>query len=249
MEHSSWRACPRASAPGRGAPQLRRAPRRPELGDAVRRGPERPDRRRRRSGDGRGLPRRVRAPLRQPLPRIPVQGVSYRVQLVQPAERFEYAPLPVPAGAAAPVPRARRTLRHLAAAPVEAASYEREALPPGACVRARRSSARRCARRSSARPGGEVGRFGEIVIEQREQARERSGRRRDAPARPRRRGVRARYGCDRFTATVLANRFRYVVEHMCERLLTARSRRSCATSTTSPRRSPGRRSSATRRRR
>jgi N-methylhydantoinase B len=31
----------------------------------------------------------------------------------------------------------------------------------------------------------------------------------------------ARYGCDRFTATVLANRFDYVVEHMCSRLLTA----------------------------
>jgi N-methylhydantoinase B len=30
-----------------------------------------------------------------------------------------------------------------------------------------------------------------------------------------------RYGCDRFTATVLANRFSYVVEHMCARLLTA----------------------------
>jgi N-methylhydantoinase B len=30
-----------------------------------------------------------------------------------------------------------------------------------------------------------------------------------------------RYGCDRFTATVLANRFGYVVEHMCVRLLTA----------------------------
>ncbi len=31
----------------------------------------------------------------------------------------------------------------------------------------------------------------------------------------------ARYGCDRFTATVLANRFGYVVQHMCVRLLTA----------------------------
>jgi N-methylhydantoinase B len=31
----------------------------------------------------------------------------------------------------------------------------------------------------------------------------------------------ARYGCDRFTATVLANRFQYIVEHMCARLLTA----------------------------
>jgi N-methylhydantoinase B len=31
----------------------------------------------------------------------------------------------------------------------------------------------------------------------------------------------ARFRCDRFTATVLANRFQYVVEHMCARLLTA----------------------------
>ncbi len=30
-----------------------------------------------------------------------------------------------------------------------------------------------------------------------------------------------RYGCDRFTATVLSNRFSYVVQHMCARLLTA----------------------------
>ena len=29
-----------------------------------------------------------------------------------------------------------------------------------------------------------------------------------------------RYGCDRFTATVLANRFGYIVEHMCAQLLT-----------------------------
>jgi len=31
----------------------------------------------------------------------------------------------------------------------------------------------------------------------------------------------SRYSCDRFTATVLASRFGYVVEHMCSRLLTA----------------------------
>jgi N-methylhydantoinase B len=29
-----------------------------------------------------------------------------------------------------------------------------------------------------------------------------------------------RYGCDRFTATVLGNRFRYIAEHMCSQLLT-----------------------------
>ena len=31
---------------------------------------------------------------------------------------------------------------------------------------------------------------------------------------------RARYECDRFTATVLANRFRYVAQHMCSDLMT-----------------------------
>ncbi len=31
----------------------------------------------------------------------------------------------------------------------------------------------------------------------------------------------SRYNCDRFTATVLANRYRYIVEHVCGRLLTA----------------------------
>jgi N-methylhydantoinase B len=31
----------------------------------------------------------------------------------------------------------------------------------------------------------------------------------------------ARYACDRFTATVLASRFGYIVEHMCSRVLTA----------------------------
>src|SRR5215213_9550528 len=30
-----------------------------------------------------------------------------------------------------------------------------------------------------------------------------------------------RFTCDRFTATVLANRFGYVVEHMCSQILTA----------------------------
>lgn len=29
----------------------------------------------------------------------------------------------------------------------------------------------------------------------------------------------ARYACDRYTATVLANRMRYIVEHMCTNLL------------------------------
>jgi N-methylhydantoinase B len=32
-------------------------------------------------------------------------------------------------------------------------------------------------------------------------------------------GFRARYGCDRFEATLLGNRFEYVLEHVCQRLL------------------------------
>ena len=59
----------------------------------------------------------------------------------------------------------------------------------------------------------------------------------------------SRYGADRFTATVLGNRFRYIVEHVCGRLLTAAFSPSCATSTTSRRPSPGRRRSTTPRRR
>lgn len=66
---------------------------------------------------------------------MPVQGVNWRVQLVQPSERFRYAQQPAPSDAPAPVPRTRRTLRYLAAGPLEADVYDREALRPGARLR------------------------------------------------------------------------------------------------------------------
>jgi N-methylhydantoinase A/oxoprolinase/acetone carboxylase beta subunit len=74
-----------------------------------------------------------------------VQGVTWRVQLVQPAERFSYTPVEgadAAAGAASgrseratPAPCGRRVLHHLAPAPIEAGVYEREQLLPGTVVR------------------------------------------------------------------------------------------------------------------
>jgi N-methylhydantoinase A len=63
-----------------------------------------------------------------------VQGVTWRVQLVQPAERFTYTPVEGASTSAAPTPRGRRTLHQLAPAPVEALVYEREHLRPGAVI-------------------------------------------------------------------------------------------------------------------
>jgi len=68
------------------------------------------------------------------MPMIPVQGVSYRVQLVLPAAKVEYPRLPAPQPGAKPVAIGTRALHELAAGPVEALIYSREQLPRGACV-------------------------------------------------------------------------------------------------------------------
>ena len=68
------------------------------------------------------------------MPMIPVQGVSYRVQLVLPASKVEFPRLPDPPPGARPIPIGMRTLRELSPQPVEASIYERESLPRGACV-------------------------------------------------------------------------------------------------------------------
>ena len=64
-------------------------------------------------------------------PYIPVQGVSYRVELRVPSEKAELAPL-APGGE----PPAARTveIRHFADEPMEAAEYDRGALPVGARI-------------------------------------------------------------------------------------------------------------------
>lgn len=98
-------------------------------------------------------------------PGLPVQGVTYRVQLVVPADKVEY--VPAPAGTAS-APRPRRTieLRHLADEPLAAAEFAREELEPGlrvagpAIVREALSTTLVCPGQTAT-----VGRFGELVIE------------------------------------------------------------------------------------
>jgi N-methylhydantoinase A len=96
---------------------------------------------------------------------MPVQGVNWRVQLVQPAERFRYAPLPAPACVAAPVPRARRTLHFLAATPLEAGIYDRPALAPGTRVSGPAIIHEAlCTTLVPAGQAATVGRYGELAI-------------------------------------------------------------------------------------
>jgi N-methylhydantoinase A len=70
-------------------------------------------------------------------PVVPVQGVTYRAQLVVPVDKVRYDQLGSANGAVGPVspggPRPTRTLklRYLHDEPVEAPEYEREALAPG----------------------------------------------------------------------------------------------------------------------
>ena len=100
-------------------------------------------------------------------PFIPVQGVSYRVELVVPSEKVEFT-APKHAGAAVPAPRRTIEIRHLEADPVQAAEYQRDELGVGAridgpaVIREGLSTTLVC-------PGqaAEVGGFGELVIERR----------------------------------------------------------------------------------
>jgi len=98
-------------------------------------------------------------------PYVPVEGVSYRVELVVPAEKLEYEA--AAAGAAAWVEPDRTVeLSHFAAGPVEAGEFRRESLAPGArlrgpaIVREALSTTLVCPGQTAA-----VGRFGELVIE------------------------------------------------------------------------------------
>jgi N-methylhydantoinase A len=100
-------------------------------------------------------------------PYVPVQGVTYRVQLVVPADKIEHEARPDGDGEA---PVAARTieLRHLADEPLAAGEYERERLGVGASVHGP-AVIREALSTTFVMPGqvAEVGRFGEIVIEQR----------------------------------------------------------------------------------
>jgi N-methylhydantoinase A len=108
-------------------------------------------------------------------PYMPVQGVSYRVELVVPADKVEYAALEPEAGAL-PEPERTVELRYLGPGkpgpyitfgPVQAGEYAREALPTG-CRLPGPAVIREALATVLVYPGqiARVGRFGEIVIEQ-----------------------------------------------------------------------------------
>jgi N-methylhydantoinase A len=102
-------------------------------------------------------------------PVVPVQGVTYRVQLVVPVDKVSYDHLEYSgdgAGSAAdPRPTRTLTLRHLQDEPFDAPEYEREALAPGmrlagpAIIREGLSTTFLLAGQRA-----EVGRLGEITI-------------------------------------------------------------------------------------
>jgi N-methylhydantoinase A len=97
-------------------------------------------------------------------PGIPVQGVSYRVELVVEAPKVEWRPLPA-GGDGDPGPVRTIELRHLAPEPVEALEYVRERLPAGAAVRG--PAVIREALSTTFLPAGlaaVVGPYGELVI-------------------------------------------------------------------------------------
>ena len=62
-------------------------------------------------------------------PQIPVQAVTWRVQMIAPTEKLPWQPLPV--GRGRPEPIGQRTLRHLGPEEVRAAVYPRAALGAG----------------------------------------------------------------------------------------------------------------------
>jgi N-methylhydantoinase A len=97
-------------------------------------------------------------------PYVPVQGVTYRVQ---PADKIEHVPREQAEGAAPPAARTIE-LRHLGDEPLAAHEHERERLPVGAVVRGP-AVIREALSTTFVMPGqvAEVGRLGEIVIEQR----------------------------------------------------------------------------------
>ena len=99
---------------------------------------------------------------------VPVQGVTYRVELVVPAEKVEYRAQQLGA-ALEPEPDRRLELRHLAdGRPGCRRAPARDDSLPAPASSARRSSARPSRRRSSARARRQrSARFGEIVIERR----------------------------------------------------------------------------------
>ena len=99
-------------------------------------------------------------------PHVPVQGVSYRVELVLPADKVRYEPLAEDREPAAPAARATIELRNLFGDAVAAGEYRREELAVGARVEGP-AVIREALSTTFILPGqhARVGRFGELNIE------------------------------------------------------------------------------------
>lgn len=100
---------------------------------------------------------------------VPVQGVTYRVQLVVPAEKVEYHPVAPGATTDLPAPARVGVLRRYGGEPVEAPEYRRDELPVGAVVRGP-AIIREDLSTTFVGPGQQatVGQLTEIIIEKRE---------------------------------------------------------------------------------
>jgi N-methylhydantoinase A len=96
-------------------------------------------------------------------PYVPVQGVTYRVELVVGADKLEYAEV---AAAPDPGPAGTLELRYLDDEPLQASVYDRDALGLGATIHGP-AIVREPLSTTVVMPGqtATVGRFGEIVIE------------------------------------------------------------------------------------
>jgi len=95
---------------------------------------------------------------------FPVEGVTYRVEIVVPAEKVDYRPAPETAPFPA-APEGTLTLRHVAAEPIQAEWFSREALTTGATVTGPAVIRERLS--TTYIPPGQqavVGRVGEIII-------------------------------------------------------------------------------------
>ena len=145
-----------------------------------------------------------------------MQGVTYRVELVVEAEKVEY--VAGSSGDEAPR-RARPHASSCATTPTSRsrpASTRATALPVGArvdgpaIIREGLSTTFVC-------PGqiADVGALGELVDPTRGIVMALARTTRTSIRELDERGFAAAFRCDRFTATVLANRFGYIVEHMC----------------------------------
>ena len=96
---------------------------------------------------------------------IPVEGVTYRVELIVPSEKVEYVPCEA-VQPGTPEPERLLTLEHLSEEPLHAGEYHRDRLPGGSVIRGP-AVIREDLSTTFVLPGqrARVGRVGEIVID------------------------------------------------------------------------------------